>query len=116
MSAFFKGGNSLREIPIPLCKKRVVEILGRSGAETIWADVGKFLFFIVAVLLTSVIAACADDAERIAQAKAEGQVVFYSTMGDRHYPPRIIMNPGVSHGKTIDTMKTKQKPFHSEWK
>ena len=80
------------------------------------ADVGKFLFFIVAVLLTSVIAACADDAERIAKAKAEGQVVFYSTMGDRHYPPRIIMNPGVSHGKTTDTMKTKQKPFHSEWK
>jgi ABC-type glycerol-3-phosphate transport system substrate-binding protein len=39
------------------------------------------LFLIVLVLLTSVIAAFAEDAERIAKAKAEGEVVFYSTMG-----------------------------------
>ena len=39
------------------------------------------LFLIVLVLLTSVIAAFAEDAEWIAKAKAEGEVVFYSTMG-----------------------------------
>jgi len=39
------------------------------------------LFLIVLVLLTSVIAVFAEDAERIAKAKAEGEVVFCSTMG-----------------------------------
>ena len=39
------------------------------------------LLLIVAVLLISVTAVFADDAERIAKAKAEGQVVFYTTMG-----------------------------------
>lgn len=36
---------------------------------------------IVAILLISVTTVFADDSERIAKAKAEGQVVFYSTMG-----------------------------------
>jgi hypothetical protein len=39
------------------------------------------LFLIVIILLTSVAAGFAEDAERIAKAKAEGEVVFYSTMG-----------------------------------
>ena len=39
------------------------------------------LFLIVVILLTSVAAAFAEDVERIAKAKAEGEVVFYSTMG-----------------------------------
>jgi iron(III) transport system substrate-binding protein len=39
------------------------------------------LLLIVAVLLIGVTAVFADDAERIAKAKAEGQVVFYTTMG-----------------------------------
>jgi hypothetical protein len=39
------------------------------------------LLLIVAVLFISVTAVFADDAERIAKAKAEGQVVFYTTMG-----------------------------------
>ena len=48
------------------------------------------LFLIVLVLLTSVIAVFAEDAERIAKAKAEGEVVFYSTMGiDTMRPVRL---------------------------
>jgi len=44
-------------------------------------EVSMFLLLIVVLLLISVTAGLADDAERIAKAKAEGQVVFYSTMG-----------------------------------
>jgi hypothetical protein len=40
-----------------------------------------FMLFIVVVFLMSATLAFADDAEQIAKAKAEGQVVFYSTMG-----------------------------------
>ncbi|MGH7832080.1 MAG: hypothetical protein ACREQK_00400, partial [Candidatus Binatia bacterium] len=36
---------------------------------------------IVAILLISVTTALAADSERIAKAKSEGQVIFYSTMG-----------------------------------
>lgn len=39
------------------------------------------MLLIVAAFLMSVVTAFADDAERVVKAKAEGQVVFYSTMG-----------------------------------
>ena len=44
-------------------------------------EVGIFLLLTLAVLLIRITAALADDAERIAKAKAEGQAMFYSTMG-----------------------------------
>jgi iron(III) transport system substrate-binding protein len=44
-------------------------------------EIDVSLFFIVIALLTSVAAAFPEDAERITKAKAEGEVVFYSTMG-----------------------------------
>ena len=39
------------------------------------------LLLIIAILLTGVATVFADDAERIAKAKVDGEVVFYSTMG-----------------------------------
>mgnify|MGYP003292800108 CR=1 FL=1 len=40
-----------------------------------------FVILMVAILLIRAATGFADDLERIAKAKAEGQVVFYSTMG-----------------------------------